>query len=89
MTAFMDGANAGVSAVFRHSWDRSNTPILTADVVHNNLAVPPVARLGHRSLPVLRCGSVKQLPTRWCDSLSSYPKCGPTDWRPPLSTTRR
>ncbi|WP_322517151.1 hypothetical protein SR870_06230 [Rhodopseudomonas palustris] len=43
-TAFMDGANAGVSAVFGYSWDRSKTPILTADVVHNHLAAEPVAR---------------------------------------------
>jgi hypothetical protein len=33
-----------VSAVLGYSSDRSKTPLLTADVVHNHLAAQPVAR---------------------------------------------
>lgn len=41
-TAFMDRGNAAVSAVLAYSSDRSEAPILTADIVHNHLATKPV-----------------------------------------------
>jgi hypothetical protein len=41
-TIFMDPDNTGISAVIAYSSDRSKTPLLTADVVHNHLAKQPV-----------------------------------------------
>ena len=38
----MDRGNAAVSAVLAYSSDRSEAPILTADIVHNHLATKPV-----------------------------------------------
>jgi hypothetical protein len=41
---FMDPDNAGISAVIGYSSDRSETPLLTADVVHNHLAEQQVGQ---------------------------------------------
>lgn len=41
-TIFMNPDNAGISAIIGYSSDRSKTPLLTADVVHNHLAEQPI-----------------------------------------------
>src|SRR5207237_6304206 len=41
-TIFMKPDNAGISAIIGYSSDRSKTPLLTADVVHNHLADQPI-----------------------------------------------
>jgi hypothetical protein len=41
---FMDPDNAGISAVIGYSSDRSETPLLTADVVHHHLAEQQVGQ---------------------------------------------
>ena len=43
-TVFMEQDNAGISAVIGYSSDRSDTPRLTVDVVHNHLAKQPVGK---------------------------------------------
>lgn len=43
-TAFIDGSNAGVSAILGYSADRSQAPVLTADIIHNHLAAQPIRR---------------------------------------------
>jgi hypothetical protein len=41
-TIFMNPENADISAVIGYSSDRSKTPLLTADLVHNHLAACPI-----------------------------------------------
>jgi hypothetical protein len=43
-TAFLDRDNAAVSGVIGYSSDRSKSPLLTTDLVHNHLATNPIER---------------------------------------------